>query len=94
MTPAEERFKRAVQELVRAKLYPSPQQIRAALGREASSHSYGGPVINGRECAWRKEVLLELGWTYTWKDGRRYAWTPPKGEAVMAADSGRIIISD
>ena len=87
MTPAEERFKTAVDTLCSYfedgtdRLYPGPTAINRHLGRYPAKNT-----INGRECHWREQVFAERGWTR--RQGRlvngsftrpRRMWKPPCG---------------
>jgi hypothetical protein len=77
-TTAKARLFSAVRCVVRSGGYPGPSAILRALGRNGDSSANGGPSLGGRETRWRREALLELGWT---EDGgwpkKRFAWRHP-----------------
>lgn len=73
MTRAEKQFKTIVRRLVDRGVYPGPTAInRARLGTHAGQENN----INGRECRWRRETLLELGFFYQnpQDTGKKQAW--------------------
>lgn len=77
MTPAEQKFKEAVYQLIDDLRYPGPVPILKIIGRSTARHS-----LNGRECRWRDQVLTGLGWKYIGYPNRR-TWEPPDGERYL-----------
>lgn len=54
-SPAEKRFKDAVQKLVEEGIYPSASKIKVELT------GYSGMGLNGRESIWRREICKFIG---------------------------------
>ncbi len=76
---AETRYKAIVTDLIDAGIKPTPGRISYCLDRDSSSlHSTGGISHNGRETRWRREVMLEHGWTQSYES--QWKWTPPEGK--------------
>jgi hypothetical protein len=74
MSRAEKQFKTIVEKLIDRGVYPGPTAINnARLGTHGAGQTNN---INGRECRWRREVLLKKGFFYEdpLVSGRQRSW--------------------
>jgi hypothetical protein len=73
MSTAESRFKSVVHMLLDAGQYPSPTRINKMLRVLDPNRRGRLNNINGRECAWREQVLISRGWRYVQRWATGYA---------------------
>lgn len=72
MTPAEAAFREAVRRVHDRGFIPTPTLVLEELGKpdRAKSRDIGGPLLNGRESAWRVSELKSLGYSKDEWSGR------------------------
>jgi len=81
---AEHRFKRACKAVLLLGYKPTPKILAYVTAKQGATLEVqrgrrGGVNLNGRETAWRREVLEEAGWTKTYNGSGHGRWE--RGEA-------------
>lgn len=83
------RFRLAVRRVHARGHVPTPSRIFAVMGRKIPRTRGGGTSLNGRQCVWRREELLRLGYVreqrglYNEEGTLRWVYSPAAGPGTV-----------